>query len=157
MVPERRCQRNTVHRLRIAFLSSEIGLGGRASRERRRQRFHLDRQLSRGWFQELADRATDRWWRDLFAGRRIGQSRCQPRRGLPESGREPEKHKAGPQGLTRLESRGPRKKRGRFRKEISGRRRCSSKSHLLFYSLPADFQQVFTAIRGAGQHGLPVI
>ena len=61
------------------------------------------------------------------------------------SERGPEGRKAGQQDLTRLEFRGPRENCGRFRQEISGGERFLWKSQLLFYSLPADFQQVFTA------------
>jgi hypothetical protein len=54
-----------------------------------------------------------------------------------------------------LQSPGTRKKHGGFCREISCRGRILWKSRLLFYSLPADFQQVFAAAHPSGQESLP--
>ena len=157
MAREECWQRYIVHHHRFAFPGSKIGLGGRASPGRRQRRCHLDRQSSRGWSPEVADREVARSRMNAQLKRlRIGHGR-RPRWGEPaEPEGEPEGSKAGQQGLTGLGSRAPRKNCGRFRQEISGRRRFLWKSQLLFYSLPADFQQVFTARHRFGQGSLPI-
>src|SRR5258705_75479 len=73
-----------------------------------------------------------------------------------EPERRLEGRKAGQQDLTRQESRCQRENCGRFRQEISGGERFLWKSQLLFYSLPADFQQVFTIFHRSGQESLPI-
>ena len=86
---------------------------------------------------------------DAPGHRRIG--RLCARGGLRRLGIERAGRKAEQTELAEAGTRGPSKNCGKFRREISCRGRFLWKSQLLFYSLPADFQQVFAVTRRSRQ------